>query len=167
MEKELVPLITAMTAITGLVIATISLTLSVLNYRRDAYRLDVSLNWDMKPFGNTTLDSTKSYGLITVRNTGRRTVFFSHPHLQLLGRKKLFIFGERIIDKQFISRDTLEEVTIKEGDPPKRYPVKSGEFVEYSKRWKDVRAVAIDARGKSYYSKPCKLLLLGRSKSKS
>jgi hypothetical protein len=147
---------TAVGAVIGSITGIAGLTLGILNYRRDRPRLEVSLSWDMETVGHPDYDPKKDYCVIVVRNVSRRTVFYSHPHMAMLGRKKFLFFGKRKIFKHFMIHGTLEEITLQEGDAPRKYIVDQSAFAEYAKDWRHIRGAAVDGAGKHYYSKPSK-----------
>ena len=135
--------ITDIMSLVALITGTVGCVLSTLNFLYDRAKVVVSFQWDMKPWGNIPLDENKLYGCISVTNVGRRPVFISHASLKFPGHNKYGVLYEG-----------LKGETLKEGDPPKRYPVSQEGLEEYSKDWSKIRGCVEDSTGKRYYSKP-------------
>ncbi len=132
------------TGIIGTITGTSGLVLSIFNYNRDAPNIQVTLAWDMSPYGFATIshDETKLWGVVSITNIGRRPVFFSHLHLEIPGTTEYLLITEGLNGEK-----------LQEGDAPKRYPVTQVGLEEYADRWQTIRAVVYDSTGKKYYSR--------------
>ena len=127
----------------AIMLGTTGTLLGILNYNRDKARVNVTLQWDMKIYNNPQYDKDKSWGVITVTNTGRRPVYISHASIKLPKGFKLthLLLAEGISGKK-----------LSEGDPPETFILTQEGLEEYSNIWKKLRAVVIDSTGKEYYS---------------
>jgi hypothetical protein len=82
----------------GTITGTCGLILSILNFNRDKPNIQITLKWDMSPYGlvTTTYDENKLWGVVSITNVGRRPIFFSHLHLELPGATEyLLVSAER------------------------------------------------------------------------
>lgn len=130
---------------TGTITGTCGLILSILNFNRDKPNIQITLKWDMSPYGSatTTYDENKLWGVVSITNIGRRPIFFSHLHLEIPGTTEYLLISAGISGEKLL-----------EGDPPKTYPVTQEGLEKYANLWKKIKAVVIDSTGKKYYSLP-------------
>lgn len=130
----------------GLAFGVAGSFLSVLNYRRDRYRVLVSLYWDM----TMTSDSgrTKRRGVIVVANTGRRSIFVSHTALKLPATQE---------NSHLLIPDGVLGRKLSEGDPPAVYIIEQDDMEPYSDSWMEIVAQVSDSSGNVWCSeKPTK-----------
>ena len=59
----------------GIIFGLTGAILGSLSYFRDKIKVDVLLRWDMKVLNVPRYDERKNWGIMTVTNVGRRTVF--------------------------------------------------------------------------------------------
>ena len=155
-------------ALAGMIFGSAGLALSIATLLRDRPRISVTLQWDMRPAGDGPYDPKKLWGYISVTNTGRRTAYVSHIHLTTFPRWARMLPGivrtplSRFLRKRVPSRfggrhlalvDGVAGRSLPEGGLP--YPVMASQenLGEYSPVWRRLRAVAIDNRGRHYYSR--------------
>lgn len=132
-------------SIIAIVISIISLTVSVFNYRRDNYKVNVSLDWDAgKYYVGMQSNVKETWGTITVTNRGRRPVYIRNIGLKYPDDERVF---------NLLGEDKLEGVKISEADPPIVIKIpQDNRLKRYSKNWRKLYAVAYDIKGKEYKS---------------
>lgn len=133
----------------GLSSGIAAIVLSVLNYLRDKPHIKVTLQWDMKVTPNLVYDSNKLWGVVTVTNTGRRPIYISHAVLRLPKGAENRI----LILKEGIGGEKLSE-----GDPPRTIMVSQEAFEKYAKYWDKIYAQVSDSTGRTWRSRPWKVL---------
>jgi len=129
--------------IAAIIVGTGGLGFSISNFLRDAPKVILDLRWDMSPFNLPGFDDDESVGVITVTNTGRRTIYVSHVAIELPrgGEDKYLLIGEGIKGEK-----------LEEGAPPLFYPVKQEGLDKYARHWKKMRAQVTDSTGKVWKS---------------
>ena len=130
-------------AIIGAATGTSGLVLGILNYWRDSPNIQVTLAWDMIPYGGAkAVYGDAPQGVVSVVNLGRRPIYVSKVHLGLRGKPNFSLVSEQIFYGQKLS----------EGDPPWQVIIPSKGLEPYANDWKKIHAVVIDSAGKVYYS---------------
>jgi len=142
---ESINILSFFAGIIGTITGTCGLILSILNYTRDKPNIQITLKWDMLPYGlaTTLFDENKLWGVVSITNVGRRPIFFSHLHLKVPGTSEYLLISDGISGEKLL-----------EGDPPKTYPVTQEGLEKYADHWDKIKAVVIDSTGKKYYSLP-------------
>lgn len=141
-----VPLVTAVTALAGVVTGTAGLMIGILNYLRDRPSVVVTLTWDMEPFGGAeaSLDAKRAWGVLTVANTGRRPIFVSHASLHVPSKSRYFLI-----------RESVEGAKLLESDPPKRYMIDQEALGQrFTTEWRRLRGCVVDNTGRHWHSAP-------------
>jgi len=93
---------------------------------------------------NPIYDPQKNWGLVTVTNVGRRTIYISHAALKLpKGYQCTHLLLMEGIGGQALS----------EGGPPASYVITQGGLEKYKKDWYKIRAQVSDTAGKEYFSR--------------
>lgn len=137
--------ITDITAIIGVIFGLSGLILGIINYIRDRTNIAVTLKWDMKSFGDTGLDETKNWGVVTVTNSGRRPVYISHIALKLPRKYKDY--------SHLLLRDGIAGQKLTEGDAPATFMIDQNGLDKYGKDWKKIRAEVSMSTGKKKLSR--------------
>jgi hypothetical protein len=132
-------------SIFAITISIISLIVSVLNYRRDNYKVYVSLDWDAgKYYVGMQSNVKETWGTITVTNRGRRAVYIKSVGIKYPDDERVF---------NLLGQDKLEGEKLSEADPPIIIKIpQDGILKKYSKDWLKLYAVAYDIKGKEYKS---------------
>jgi hypothetical protein len=139
--------VTDVVAILGLVSGVTGTVLGVLNHLRDRARVEVSLQWDMKSFGDPRYDEKTLWGAINVTNVGRRPVHVSHVALRL---PKGFDHTHLLINSGIGGK------TLPEGSPSELYVVTQDGMEKYVSVWDKIVAQVSDSTGRVWKSKPVK-----------
>lgn len=137
-------------AILGFTSGLAGLTLSILNYLRDRSKIIMRLSWDMTISNNPSYDPKKSWGWVTVTNTGRRTVYVSHAYIPV---PKEYRVGSLAGVSKWLLADTIRGAKIAEGDQPYSFPVDQSGLSGLGKVWRDVRVEIIDSTGRKWKTK--------------
>jgi hypothetical protein len=140
---RLVALTGLITRVSGLVLGVIGTVLGIMNFRRDAARISVSLAWDLKMTGADGHETEESYGVVTISNVGRRPSFVSHVAIEVPGghdHTHLVLWG------------SINGVKLAEGDAPLIYPVPQGDMGQYAGEWRRVVAQMTDTTGRIWRS---------------
>lgn len=140
--------VTDTVAVLGLVSGVTGTVLGVMNFLRDRARVEVSLQWDMKSFGDPQYAEDKSWGVVSVTNVGRRTIHVSHVALRL---PKGFD-GSHLLINSGIGGKTLAE-----GSPSEIYVVTQNDMEKYAGAWRKIVAQVSDSGGQVWKSKPVKI----------
>jgi len=133
--------ITEVVALLGLIFGLIGTIISLLNYWRDRAKVVVFLKWDMTA---TREIEEKTFGCITITNTGRRSIFISHVALRLPK-------GEEF--SHFLIQGGLKGQTLSEGDAPAVFLVEQEGLDKYASNWHKIHAQVSDSTGKDWLSK--------------
>lgn len=129
----------------SLIVSTIALIVSILNYRRDKYKVLIDLDWDNgKRYEGMRSNVKETWGTITVRNIGRRPVFILSVGLK-------YPDDERVIN--LLGEENLEGVKLEEHDKPIIIKIPQDFLLKrHSKNWDKIYAIAYDIAGKEYKS---------------
>lgn len=125
----------------GLLFGLSGFVLGVMNYLRDRHRVVVRLHWDMAVPEGRCYDTSKTWGVVSIANVGRRPAYLSHVALRLPDKNRFLVLEESIVG-----------VRLAEGDPPKAYIVNQDELKDYSQHWKKITAQVEDTTGKRWIS---------------
>jgi hypothetical protein len=128
------------TGISGALLGSAALAISILTYRRDEPRLKVVLQWDMTKIGRGRPD--EMIGLVRVTNTGRRPVHIGAVALALPPNLK---------HEFLMLNDAIQGTRLEEGQPA-GFTVNYDGLAQYKTHWDKIRAMATDSTGKTYYS---------------
>jgi hypothetical protein len=130
----------------GLVTGTVSLIISLLNYRRDRAKIVVSLQWDAETRKGRQNKIEESWCHIYITNKGRRPAYITFVGLEYPNQNtiiNLLTDGLNPIGQQLL-----------EGDAPLQIKVpQHSDLKQYSQNWRKIRAIATDSLGKEYKSK--------------
>jgi hypothetical protein len=126
---------TALAALCGVFV----LTLSIRDYLRDTYDLDVKLEWDKHARGISGPDSP--CGWVTVTQLGKRPITISGLHIQMPNNTQhsiaLNIFNTHLSEGK-----------------PEVYTIEQKNLSTFARDWRKVKVYVTDHRGKRYFSKP-------------
>lgn len=130
----------------SLLVSTIALIISLLNYRRDKYKVLIDLDWDTdKTFIHPNSKIKETWGRISVRNIGRRPVFIT-----LVGLK--YPNSEIIVN--LLNNENEGGVKLEEHDKPLIIKIPQNLVLkQFAKDWNKIYAVAYDIAGKEYKTK--------------
>lgn len=134
--------LTGVTAVLGAVFGTAGVVLGLMNYLRDRPRIKIFLQWNMQMIPASKAEA--NCGMVTVTNTGRRTVYISHVCLVLPKTHK---------NRVLLLMDSVPGKKLSEGDPPAVFIIKQDIQNEYSQELKRIRAQVQDSTGQIYSSK--------------
>ncbi len=131
----------------GIIFGLTGAILGYLSYFRDQIKVMVILQWDMKILNDPKYDETKNWGILTLTNIGRRTIYIQNAIIELPKKygHHLMIFDSPTLFKK-----------LSEGDPPINYFIDQQQMTQYSKDWKKIEAKVIISTGKSFKSKKYK-----------
>lgn len=135
--NEIVALVTG---IVGAVLGTAGFVISVLTFLRDRPKLKVTLNWDFALLGG---DPDRRIGVVRVANIGRRPAFLSIVSLELPK-------GHRNTHEVLL--ESVPGKELPEGGAPASFQLEYRGLEQYKKGWAEIRAMAQDTSGKSWYS---------------
>jgi hypothetical protein len=139
--------ITEIVAILGLLSGITGTVLGVMNYLRDRVCVNVSLQWDMKSYGDPQYDANKYWGVITVTNTGRRPVHVSHVALRL---------PKGLDDSHLLVKSGISGKTLSEAAPSEIHTLTQDGMEAYADVWGKIVAQVSDSAGRVWTSKPVK-----------
>ena len=131
-------------AVLGFATGVTGTVLGILNYLRDRGRVEITLQWDMETFGNTEYDPSKKWGMITMTNAGRRTVYVSHVALRV---PKGYDASHLIIQSGLAGK------SLPEGSAAEIHVVSQDGLEKYAKSWRDIVAQVSDSTGRVWTSK--------------
>jgi hypothetical protein len=132
------------TAIVGALLGTAGFVISILAFLRDRPKLKVTLQWDFVEMGG---DPNEKMGFVRVANVGRRPAFLSIVSLELPK-------GYRNTHEVLL--ESVPGKPLPEGGAPASFRIRYEGLVQYKKDWAQIRAVAEDTSGKSWFSKHSK-----------
>ncbi len=135
--------ISEVASLLGIIFGITGAVLGTLSYFRDRPKIIVTLKWDMAVTDNPTYDPNRLWGVVTVTNIGRRTIFISAAALD---------FGKSY-DHISVLLDSVRGIKLAEGDLPATFMIDQNGLEEYKKNWKNIRAKVQNSAGKTYYSK--------------
>ena len=135
--------LTDIVALCGLIFGLSGAILGILNFFRDRARLIISLQWDMKILNDSKYSEDKYWGIISVTNVGRRSIYIQNAILKL----------PKKYDTHLILFDSTDNKKLGEGDPPLTYFIDQERLSDYSKDWKKIISEVRDSTGKIYSSK--------------
>ena len=139
--------ITELVAVLGLVSGVTGTILGVMNFLRDRARVEVSLQWDMKSFGDPQYDENEFWGVIRATNIGRRPIHISHVALRL----PKGLDGSHLLVRSGIAGKTLSEAA-----PSEIHLVTQHGMEKYADVWGKIVAQVSDSTGRVWTSKPLK-----------
>jgi len=125
--------------ILGVVLGVSGSILGILNYLRDRAEVAVTVKWDMNISDNRIYDPNKKWGVISVANIGRRSIFVSHAALRL---------PKGYNSTHLVLFESIDGKKLSEGDRPIQYMIDQSSLSEYAKDWRNIRAEITDSTGK-------------------
>ena len=128
----------------GIVFGVTGAILGYISYFRDQGKIMATLQWDMAIINIPRYDPSKKWGVLTVTNIGRRTVYIQTAFIEL--PKK---YGLNLL----IHDSPTEYRKLSEGDPPIPYIIDQSQMAKYSKDWKKIKAKVQISTGKIFQSK--------------
>ena len=139
--------ITEFVAVLGLVSGVTGTILGAMNFLRDRARVEVSLRWDMKSYGDPQYDESKFWGIVSVTNVGRRAIHVSHVALRL---------PKGLDDSHLLIKSGIAGKTLSEAAPSEVHVVTQDGMEAYANVWDKIVAQASDSTGRVWTSKPAK-----------
>jgi hypothetical protein len=118
-----------------------------MNFLRDRARVEVSLRWDMKTFGDPQYDEDKLWGVISLTNVGRRPIHVSHVALRL---------PKGLDDSHLLVKSGVSGKTLSEAAPSEIHVVTQEGMAAYADHWDKIVAQVSDSTGRVWSSKPVK-----------
>ena len=134
-------------SILGIIFGLTGAVLGSLSYFRDNPKIVVTLQWDMKTINMPKYDKNKNWGLVTITNIGRRTVYINAAVLTL---PKKYDLALMLFD------NPSGHQKLGEGDPPAHFVIDQSNLVQYAEDWRKIIAEVKLSTGKIYKSKRIK-----------
>jgi hypothetical protein len=136
-------LTTFLASVFSLLIGSLALLLSVLNYRRDRALVVVKLQWNAEAVHVRGASSPLKARLahVYVTNEGRRPIFITFVGLELPGRRRTLNWME-------------EGKQLAEGSEPLIFKVPQDDMLKpFEGKWREIRAVSGDSADRWFTSK--------------
>jgi hypothetical protein len=141
---ETISIIAIVISFASFIISLSAFIISVLNYRRDRYKVIVDLDWDSGTHHiGMRSNVVETWGKITVRNEGRRSV-----SLRTIGIR--YPDSDRVYS--LLKDENAEGIKLNEHDWIEIKVPQDNLLKRYSKDWEKLYAVANDISGKEYKS---------------
>lgn len=137
--------LTETVAVLGLVSGVAGTVLGIMNFLRDRARVEVSLRWDMKTFGDPQYDEDKFWGVISLTNVGRRPIHVSRVALRL---------PKNLDDSHLLVKSGIGGKTLSEAAPSEIHVVTQEGMAVYADHWDKIVAQVSDSTGRVWISKP-------------